>query len=130
MSLSSSTTSKRGMAVGSCDSAWPMPRRYRAGIAAAFEQVYEKHQGIQAVTVYVPSKLDSAEADRIAQGLGAKLNKKVKLQQEVDPELIGGIKIRIGDNVIDGSVQAQLRLIRQDLLQAGRLQAAKAVGKA
>jgi F-type H+-transporting ATPase subunit delta len=101
-----------------------------AGIVAAFEQVYEEHQGIQAVTAYVPSALDGAEAQRISDALSAKLQKKVKLQQKIDEELIGGIKIRVGDNVIDGSVQAQLRLIRQDLLQAGRVMAAKAVGKA
>jgi F-type H+-transporting ATPase subunit delta len=100
------------------------------GIVSAFGQVYEKHLGIQAVTAYVPSKLDDAEAKRIAEALGVKLSKKVRLEQEVDPDLIGGIKIRVGDNVIDGSVQAQLRLIRADLLAAGRVKAAQAVGKA
>ncbi len=101
-----------------------------SGIVAAFGQVYEKHLGVQAVTAYVPSKLDAAEVKRISEALGVKLNKKVRLEQEVDPELIGGIKIRVGDNVIDGSVQAQLRLIRAELLAAGRVKAAQAVGKA
>lgn len=101
-----------------------------SGIVAAFEQIYEKQLGIQGVTAYVPSKLSDAEIQRIAEALGAKLNKKVRLQQEVDPSLIGGIKFRVGDNVIDGSVQAQLRLIKQDMLKAGRLKAAQAVGKA
>jgi F0F1-type ATP synthase delta subunit len=41
----------------------------------------------------------------------------VKLSEKLDPALLGGLVIRVGDTVFDGSVRTRLRRIREQLLQ-------------
>jgi F-type H+-transporting ATPase subunit delta len=52
--------------------------------------------------------LDDALRDQITERLGAVMNKQVRLRESVDPELIGGMVIRIGDRVFDSSVAGQM----------------------
>jgi F-type H+-transporting ATPase subunit delta len=49
--------------------------------------------------------------------LGEMLQKKVVLEVKVDPEIMGGIVVRVGDQVIDGSVRMRLLGLRQRLAQ-------------
>ena len=52
-----------------------------------------------------------------ARGLAQKLGKEVQLQTRVDPNILGGIVIRIGDTVYDGSLHNQLRRVRSAAIQ-------------
>ena len=61
----------------------------------------------------MPMEYDETESLRKA--LEAKTGKKVRLRIEVEPDLIGGIVVRIGDRVYDGSVQHQLETLRDQL---------------
>ena len=47
----------------------------------------------------------------------SKLNKKVSAKNEVDPDIIGGVKLMIGNKVVDGSISHQLRKIKYTLEQ-------------
>jgi F-type H+-transporting ATPase subunit delta len=58
--------------------------------------------------------LGSAEISKLSASLEKKLGRKVKLASEVDASLLGGVVIKAGDMVIDGSVRGRLaRLARQ-----------------
>ena len=48
--------------------------------------------------------------------LSKKLNKKVILSSTIDENIIGGIKIRIGDRLFDGTVKSKLNKLKEDLL--------------
>jgi F-type H+-transporting ATPase subunit delta len=63
------------------------------------------------VTTAVP--LDDAQRQRLSASLTAQLGREIQLQVEVDPKVVGGVLVRIGDEVIDGST-------RHRLAQAGR----------
>jgi F-type H+-transporting ATPase subunit delta len=52
--------------------------------------------------------LDDAMRGQITEQLGNILNKQVRLSETVDPDLIGGIVVRIGDSVFDNSVSTRL----------------------
>ena len=54
------------------------------------------------------TEIDRKQREQFADALQSKLGRKVKLDFEVDEELIGGAVIRAGDWVVDGSVRAQL----------------------
>jgi F-type H+-transporting ATPase subunit delta len=54
---------------------------------------------------------------RIEQETGNLLGKKVSLRPRVDPEILGGLYVRVGDFVIDGTVDRQLDTLRQTLTQ-------------
>jgi F-type H+-transporting ATPase subunit delta len=56
----------------------------------------------------------------VRQRLGAVVGKEIELRTSVDPQIIGGIVARVGDQLIDGSVVGQLRKLRERLASAER----------
>jgi len=90
------------------------------GIVSAYAASLRTKQGKLDVSVYVPARLPEADANSLAGRLSEVLGKIVILHQEVDARLIGGLKIRIADEVIDGSVLTQLRAMREQMIVAGR----------
>ncbi len=72
------------------------------------------------VQAFIASELDSDAAKKVADQIGQALGKTVSLTQKVDPSLIGGLKIKIGDQLIDASVASQLRSMKNKMIAAGR----------
>ena len=60
-------------------------------------------------------KLSSKEEKAIQTAMEEKIGKKLELTVEVDPELIGGFVLKVGDKLFDGSVSSSLRRIKQEL---------------
>ena len=89
--------------------------RLRAIMARCLEQAAAERQ---AVAGEVRSAVPLAEADlgRLEQALRARVGRPVRLQQRVDPRLLGGVAVRMGDEVIDGTVAGRLESIREALL--------------
>ncbi len=77
-------------------------------IAAMYEQLKTEHEGALDVHVTSAFAMDAAQEQQLATALKEKLGREVHITSDQDPELIGGVKIRAGDLVIDGSVQGQL----------------------
>lgn len=65
------------------------------------------------VTTAVP--LDQDQRERLAASLSTQLGRQVQLQSEVDPRVLGGVLVRIGDEVIDGSTRHRLAEARRTL---------------
>lgn len=61
-------------------------------------------------------EVDQKTVDRIKAKLTEKFQSKVIIETEIDPSLIGGCVIHIGDLVIDGSVVENLRRLKQELI--------------
>jgi F-type H+-transporting ATPase subunit delta len=68
---------------------------------------------IARVTTAVP--LDDDQQERLAEALKREFDRDIRLQVVVDPELIGGLTVRVGDEVIDGSVLRHLGAARRHL---------------
>lgn len=88
--------------------------------AAGFLLAVADQRGQVDVIAYVAEPLDAGDSVRVAEQIGAALGKTVTLTQKVDPSLIGGMKIRVGDQLIDASVASQLRSMKQSMIAAGR----------
>ena len=69
-------------------------------------------QGIVKTTV----PLEEYEYNSLVEKLEKKYNKEVILKKEVDPEILGGIYVRIGNDVIDGTVKTRLDDLRKLML--------------
>jgi F-type H+-transporting ATPase subunit delta len=78
-------------------------------IAAQFETLKANAEGTLEATITSAQELTQAQIDDLVAGLKTKFNRAVNVQVAVDPELIGGAVIAIGDQVIDGSVKGRLQ---------------------
>ncbi len=89
-------------------------------IREIFDDQLRAERGIAVAQVTTAERLDDAEQDLIRQKVETMTGKMIELALKIDPEIIGGIIIRIGDQVIDGSVRNKLEKMRSRLM-AGRL---------
>ena len=80
-----------------------------------FQILSDEAQGITLVQVRVPSELDEDEQARLRGVLSQKFGRKIRLETIVDAKLMGGIVLKIGDTIYDGSVRHQLSLLRDRL---------------
>lgn len=90
-------------------------------IAGAYDALVQEAHGrvevdlITASTEDVPRELIEAVKDRVQSVLG----KEPVLHHYSDPAMIGGIKLRIGDQLVDGSVATRLRRMKEEILGEG-----------
>lgn len=92
--------------------------RYLPQIADAFIKLYDESKGIVRGTLTSSVPLSTEQADEIRQMLEKKMGKTFVIEEEVNPELIGGFTLKIGDDLYDGSVASSLRKLKKSLLQA------------
>jgi F-type H+-transporting ATPase subunit delta len=89
-------------------------------VVAEYERLLNQRRGIvpAIVTSAVPlnAQDDTALRERVAQLAGSAVN----ISMRVDPELIGGVTVRIGDRLIDASVRGRLGRLRDQLLAGTR----------
>lgn len=73
-----------------------------------FEQLKAQHEGVLEAKIITAFKLESGQLDKLVTDLEKKFNRKVEAQVSVDPEIIGGVKVEIGDEIFDASVRGKL----------------------
>ncbi|MDR1851477.1 MAG: F0F1 ATP synthase subunit delta [Propionibacteriaceae bacterium] len=89
-------------------------RSYEVRLSEALELAAEvRSRKIARVAVAKP--LSAEQAERLAATLAKQVGAQVNLQITVDPALIGGAFVQVGDEVIDGTVSGQLSLARREL---------------
>jgi F-type H+-transporting ATPase subunit delta len=84
-------------------------------IVELYEQLKRERQGVLEVQVSSAYALNQAQKKELIEVLKERLNRDIKIRSEKDPDLIGGIVIRAGDLVIDGSVRGQLHKLANEL---------------
>lgn len=90
---------------------------YLAGIIEVFVDYANQARNIINVEVVSAVELNKEDRKRLVKTLGKMTGKEVRVDYSVDPSLMGGILVRIGDRVIDGSVKARLKSLREHLRQ-------------
>lgn len=71
--------------------------------------------GIVEAQVTVARPVEEAERESIGRHLGTLTGKTVEIQTRIDPSILGGIVVRIGDKLIDASVAGRLQRLRQEM---------------
>ena len=94
-------------------------RRGRAdlmpAVSSAYRALYEQRKGISRATVISAAALDASELAAIHQRLGQMTGGTLEIEQQVDPAILGGVIVRLGDRMIDGSVRGRLERLRSRL---------------
>jgi F-type H+-transporting ATPase subunit delta len=76
--------------------------------------VYE-HKGIKMAYAITAVTMNTEEIEMLRENLSRKYATKFEIENLVDPEVLGGVYLKIGDEVIDGSVRGQLERMRKEL---------------
>ena len=86
-------------------------------MVARFQEVIRQRQGIAEAEVRSAVELNAAQKTELAQSLARLTGKKVETKYSLDPALLGGAVVRIGDTVYDGSLRHRLDEMRTRLAE-------------
>lgn len=106
--------SESAVAVVSHLAAQPRGRRLGASLREA-ARIAADQGGTELATVTVAAPLSEGQHDRLAAALAQSVGRPVKITTVIDSGIIGGIRVQIADDVIDGSIRARLDDLRQQL---------------
>jgi F-type H+-transporting ATPase subunit delta len=84
-------------------------------VIAAFHEVIRQRQGIAEAIVSSPIELNAAQKKEMATTLARLTGKKIETKYTLDPALLGGVVVRIGDTIYDGSLRSRLNEMRARL---------------
>lgn len=88
--------------------------KYIPEIAAAFVSQYKEEKGIKIAEVSSSIKLTEEMKNKIVELVAGKTKYIVELVEKINPSLIGGFILRVGDNQIDQSISTQIALLKRD----------------
>jgi F-type H+-transporting ATPase subunit delta len=88
-------------------------------ISVAFDLLVQESFGRVDVDVFTPTAIDADSINTIKDKVQSMLGKEPILHPYVDKAMLGGIKLRIGDQLIDGSVQTKLRRLSESIKTSG-----------
>lgn len=85
------------------------------GIVEAYERIDDARAGIVRARITSASELAPETLQRVTAALEARTGRKLDVQVDVDPELIGGLRAQVGSLVFDASVRSELHRLRERL---------------
>ena len=113
------TVMGRGVAPAALNLVLLMVRRGRPGaiepMIARFAELLRRERGIELAQVRTALPLDDTQRAEITSRLRALTGSQIEMDETVDPDLIGGVAVRIGDQLYDASVRNRLERLRARL---------------
>jgi len=93
-----------------------MPAIFR--IRARYESLWDEENELLPVGVTSAVELDESTVENIGKRIGEQTGRKVELSSEVDPEILGGIVLRVGNFILDASIKNRLNQFRKQVARA------------
>ena len=84
-------------------------------VAQEYERMVDEKKGIAHADVVAAIPLSSDDENKLARRLGDIVGSKVVVSTGVSPEIIGGLVIKVGDKLIDGSTKSQFRALKKSM---------------
>ena len=84
-------------------------------LADEYERLLNDHQGIKTAEVTTAIALDNTEREKLSRHLEELIGKKVRMNAQVNPDILGGFIARIDDSLIDGSIRKKLEMLKKSL---------------
>lgn len=83
-------------------------------VGREFRGLYRRREGIVDAVVTTATELDESALRALRQRLEAVTGRRIELRAAIDPTLLGGVQVRLGDQLIDGSVRGRLERLRDE----------------
>ena len=93
-----------------------MPALFR--IKREFDALWAEEHQLLPVTVTSAIELDEGLVDEIGKRIQDQTGRKVELSSHVDPDVLGGLMVRVGNMVLDGTVRNRLERLRKQVTKA------------
>jgi F-type H+-transporting ATPase subunit delta len=93
-----------------------MPVIFR--IRGEYERLWEEENKTLPVEITSAIALDAATTESLGKTIGERAGRKVTLAARVDPDILGGIIIRVGNSILDASIRNRLEQLRRHVAQA------------
>jgi F-type H+-transporting ATPase subunit delta len=84
---------------------------------AAFQRMWDEENRTLAVEITSAVELDSATTASLGRTIGERAGRKVTLAARVDPDILGGIVVRVGNSILDASIRNRLEQLRRHVAQ-------------
>lgn len=88
-----------------------------SGILSQMNKIYLEEHNTAVAEVKTVIPLLKEEKEGLVQSLQKKLNKTIILQEEIDPEILGGVYVKIDNEVIDGTIKSKLEEMKKLMLK-------------
>jgi len=92
-----------------------MPVIFR--IRLEFERLWEEENRTLPVEITSAIELDQATTESLGRTIGERAGRKVTLATRVDPDILGGIIVRVGNSILDASIRNRLEQLRRHVAQ-------------
>jgi len=83
-----------------------------------YNGMWEQENDVLPVTVTSAVELDEETVRHIGDRIGEQTGRKVELSSKVEPDLLGGIVVRVGNSIIDASIRSRLEQLRRQVAKA------------
>jgi F-type H+-transporting ATPase subunit delta len=93
-----------------------MPVLFR--IRRIFESLWAEENKLLPVTVVSATELDSGLVEEIGKRIEEQTGRRVELSSKVDPDVLGGLMVRVGNMVLDATVRNRLEQLRKEVAKA------------
>jgi len=84
-------------------------------IFESFQNVVRERQGVAEAEIFSPIALSEAQKKEMTQALERLTGKRVEAKFSLDTRLLGGVMVRVGDTIYDGSLRKRLNVLREQL---------------
>jgi ATP synthase F1 delta subunit len=93
-----------------------MPVIFR--VRREYDRLWEDAHRLLPVQITSAVELDPSVAQRVGDEIGRQTGRTVELTSTVDPEVLGGIVVRVGNSIIDASIRTRLENLRKQVVKA------------
>jgi ATP synthase F1 delta subunit len=93
-----------------------MPVLFR--IRQNYDAMWEEENKLLPVHITSAVELDSAIVEQLGDRISEQTDRRVELSSDVDPDILGGIVVRVGNSVLDASVRNRLEQLRKQVVKA------------
>ena len=93
-----------------------MPVLFR--VRREFDQMWREVNKLLPVQITSAVELDSAVTEQIGDEIGRQTGRTVELTSTVDPDVLGGLVVRVGNSILDASIRTRLERLRKQVARA------------